>query len=443
MVHRLIDTSSKNWITSIKKILILLLVSHLSFGQIPNGYYDRAANLTGETLKKSLYNIIKGHTTYPYTSTGLDTWDILKIADQDPKNRDNVIGIYSGFSMNGEAEYNNGNGWSREHVWSKSRGNFGTSRGIGTDCHHLRAEDVSTNNARSNRNFDECSTVYIDKSGTYKGSTESFTSGTSFVWKPREEVLGDIARILFYMATRYEGENGEPDLELTEILQSRTSNEPLHARLSTLLTWHLEDPVSQAEKDRNNVIYDFQRNRNPYIDHPEYVECIWGNACQSTLLANIIVSDLQQNYDGTEKQVTVTTIPTGLAYKITYDSSSTLPSNAGEYIVKIDINELNYTGASSSILKINPIEANIIVSDLQQNYDGTEKQVKVTTIPTGLAYKITYDSSSTLPSNTGEYIVKIDINELNYTGAYSSILKINPIEANIIVSDLQQNYDGT
>lgn len=78
------------------------------------------------------------------------------------------------------------------------------------------------------------------------------------------------------MATRYEVENGEPDLELTEELQEQSDDDPVHAKLSVLLTWHNNDPVDDTEQTRNNIIYSYQNNRNPYIDHPEYVDLIWG-----------------------------------------------------------------------------------------------------------------------------------------------------------------------
>lgn len=270
--------------------LIHLLFTN-SFAQIPTGYYDDANGKSGSELKNTLNDIISGHTEYPYTSSSTDTWDILKEADKDPSNSNNVIGIYSGFSMDGPAEYAGGSGWNREHVWAKSRGDFGTSLGPGTDCHHLRAADISTNSARSNRNFDECSTPYTDASGTYNGATESFTSSTSFVWKPRAEVKGDIARIMFYMATRYEGENGELDLELTEVLQDGSSKEPLHAKLSVLLAWHQEDPVSTAEQQRNDIIYGYQGNRNPFIDHPEYVASIWGGSTSPSISVSTSLTD--------------------------------------------------------------------------------------------------------------------------------------------------------
>ena len=109
-----------------------------SFSQVPVGYYDSAEGLFGDELKNALYVIIKGHTEFPYTASTTDTWDILKESDNDPNNEDNVILFYTGWSVNAAQEYNNGSGWTREHVWAKSRGDFGTSLGPGTDAHHLR-----------------------------------------------------------------------------------------------------------------------------------------------------------------------------------------------------------------------------------------------------------------------------------------------------------------
>lgn len=260
----------------------LLLISGNVFAQIPSGYYDSASGLTGSSLKAALHDIIDGHTTYPYTSSLTDTWDILKEADRDPNDATKVIGLYSGFSMDAAAEYNSGDGWSREHVWAKSRGDFGTSQGAGTDCHHLRAEDVSTNSARNNRNFDNATTQYCDASGTYSGCTDSKTSSSEWVWEPRDEVKGDVARMIFYMVVRYEGDGSEPDLELVDYLLTNTDNSPYHGMASTLVEWHENDPVSSAETTRNDVIYSYQGNRNPFIDHPEYVCEIFSSYCSGS-----------------------------------------------------------------------------------------------------------------------------------------------------------------
>ncbi|NQT64362.1 MAG: endonuclease [Candidatus Marinimicrobia bacterium] len=259
-------------------VITVLLLTSIGFSQIPDGYYTPAEGLNGPSLKAALNSIISGHTSFPYTDFQTDCWDILKETDKDPNNPDNVILLYTGWSVNAAQEYNNENGWSREHVWAKSRGIYYTGFGseddiAATDVHHLRPADITVNSARNNRWFDYCSIPYIDEGD----STGSFTStDQEWVWQPRAEVIGDVARMMFYMATRYEGTGTEPDLELLdEIPTDRYTNDPVFAKLSTLLAWHVMDPVDQFEQNRNNIIYGYQGNRNPFIDHPEYIHLLW------------------------------------------------------------------------------------------------------------------------------------------------------------------------
>lgn len=254
-------------------VVILVLFSLYLPAQIPEGYYDSTEGLTGDQLKTSLYHIIKNHVEFPYTSPGTDVWDILKETDRDTLDADKVTLFYSGWSADASQEYNNGRGWTREHVYAKSHGDFGISKGAGTDIHHLKPADVSVNSARNNKDFDDGGEVYSDSDGI----TECKSDEDS--WEPRDKIKGDVARMLFYMATRYEGENNEPDLELVDGVNSVDLNQPgagFHGKLSTLLNWHHSDPVDSFEIRRNNIIFSFQNNRNPFIDHPEFAEKIWG-----------------------------------------------------------------------------------------------------------------------------------------------------------------------
>ena len=260
--------------------ILFVLWATILFGQTYGDYYQSAQGLKEADLKTALYDIIKGHTEFPYTSTGTDTWDILKETDKDPNNADNVIFLYSGQSiLAGTAgnEYRSASGWSREHVWAKSRGDFGTDKGAGTDVHHLRPEDISVNSTRNNRSFDNCQNCNeVWDNGLFTGSKYDLNEWT---FEPRDAIKGDVARMIFYMAVRYEGENGEPDLEMTEFLPSSTDKSPYHGRQSTLLSWHRADPIDDWERNRNEIIFSqFQHNRNPFIDIPELAEYIWGNA---------------------------------------------------------------------------------------------------------------------------------------------------------------------
>lgn len=230
---------------------------------------------------------LKGHTTYPYTASSTDTWDILKETDRDPNNPANVILLYSGISFNASKQDNGSNGtdvWNREHVWPQSRGNFNTkSEGIGTDCHNLRPADKTINSKRSNRFFHTVVTSSNDATTDavhllYKSSipTSCYYSKSSFTFEPRDAVKGDVARMILYMAVRYEGKNGEPDLELTESIFGNSDKQPFMGVKSTLLKWHAQDAVDDFERNRNEVVYKYQKNRNPFIDHPEFATAIWG-----------------------------------------------------------------------------------------------------------------------------------------------------------------------
>ncbi len=256
----------------IKTYSFLLFLSIAFFtvrGQIPAGYYDSANGLNGDALKTELNNIIDGHTelSYDYAKTA------LRETDEDTFNSNNVICFYTGWSY-GKFDFGNGSEeWNREHVWSKSHGDFGDSPPAGTDIHQLRPTDASVNSAKSNRDFDIGIYQYFD------GSGETQCYKDTDIWEPRDEVKGDVARIIFYMATRYEGENGEVDLEIVDYVNTAgTTKEPLYGKLNTLLQWHIDDPVDDWEINRNNIVYNnYQYNRNPFIDHPEYVNSIWGS----------------------------------------------------------------------------------------------------------------------------------------------------------------------
>lgn len=227
------------------------------FSQIPPGYYEDAAGLKGEALKTALHNIINNHTEYSYNN--LRDF-ILRETDEDPDNSNNVILLYTGRSQHKDTFGGGADDWNREHVWAKSHGDFGNTPPCGTDAHHIRPTDASVNSARGNKDFDNGGTQHQEATGCY------YTSST---WEPRDEVKGDVARMIFYMEVRYEGGSGEPDLEVVDYVN--TSPDPEHGKFSTLYEWHQQDPPDAFEINRNEVIYSYQGNRNPFIDHPEYL----------------------------------------------------------------------------------------------------------------------------------------------------------------------------
>jgi endonuclease I len=230
-------------------------------GPYDGTYYANAIGKSGSALRTSLHSIIRSQTVLTYDQV----WNALKDTDQDPNNTNNVIEIYSGRSI---AKSDNGGGvdqWNREHVWAKSHGDFGTVNGPGTDVHHLRPEDVTVNSTRGNLDFDNGGSA-VSQCGDCFSDSDSF--------EPRDAVKGDVARMIFYMAVRYEGDDGWPDLEPNNSVGNGTA--PYIGKLSVLKAWSAGDPPDAFEKRRNQVIYDtWQHNRNPFVDHPEWVASIW------------------------------------------------------------------------------------------------------------------------------------------------------------------------
>jgi len=230
-----------------------------NYSQSDNTYYADAYGKEGEALKASLHEIIDDHNELSYSQV----WDALKITDEDPANPSHVILLYSGESRPEDRNGGNVGEWNREHVWAKSHGDFGTSKGPGTDIHHLRPSDVQVNSSRGNLDFDNGGNANVKNCEECKRDENSF--------EPPDEAKGDVARMLFYMDVRYEGEESA-DLELNN--QVGNGNRPYHGKASVLLEWHKQDPVSEWEEKRNDEIQAIQGNRNPFIDHPEFAEAI-------------------------------------------------------------------------------------------------------------------------------------------------------------------------
>lgn len=267
----------------------------------PGSYYSRVNTSSPSQLRCSLHATIKGHTSYPYSGTGTSTWTILEIADEDPNNSGRILDAYRNRSyakVTDRAGTGSGLTYNREHTWPNSLGFASTTGDKGlpyapyTDTHMLYLTDAQWNADRGNKPFAKCDSNCGERateanngtgggSGGYPGNsnwvrTPDGNAGTFEVWGHRK---GDMARAVMYMAIRYEGGKdaatgqSEPDLELTDDRSRivKTSASPAYmGLLSTLIDWHLSDPPDAAEKARNEVIYSFQGNRNPFIDHPEW-----------------------------------------------------------------------------------------------------------------------------------------------------------------------------
>jgi endonuclease I len=241
-------------------------------------YYTTANAADASALRAAITSDISvNHKQLTYS----EVWTALTYTDEDPANSDNIILLYSGRSI---AKADNGSGsassnqdfWNREHSWAKSHGFPETSQLGYTDIHHLRPTDVSMNSDRGNRDFDIGGTA---------NSEAPENRSTTDTWEPRDDVKGDVARMMFYMDVRYDAgtESTMPDLILVDSVGTSTSTlsdgTGELGKLCTLFDWHSQDPVDTFETDRNNSIYEYQGNRNPFIDHPEWVDSLYASAC--------------------------------------------------------------------------------------------------------------------------------------------------------------------
>lgn len=225
--------------------------------EIEMDYYLDAINLQDEPLRIALNTIISENFNPLLYRDAI--W-VLEESDVDPNNSNNVILLYPGeYGESVPTGYSNdinGYYWNREHVWPQSRLGENVSydndfASIATDVHNLKPADPAENSLRSNDYFDNIRVANL-------------------TYEPNDNVKGDIARILFYMSTRY--------LELTLNDNPNTSSGQLTmGLLSVLLEWNEMDPVDDFERNRNEVIYKYQGNRNPFIDYPEFANLIWGD----------------------------------------------------------------------------------------------------------------------------------------------------------------------
>ncbi|KFC17939.1 endonuclease [Epilithonimonas lactis] len=265
-----------------KKSILLSLIgfSGLVMAQIPTGHYDGTDNLSGTALKTKLSQIeASGHKDLGYN------WAVFATADRDNYyEKDNsVLDIYSE-NPKGADPYNftivtnqcgnyNGEGvcYNREHTIPKST--FGDARPMHNDYHHLLATDGYVNGKRSNWPYGEVGTAsWTSKNGSKLGNSKLNGYGGT-VFEPIDEFKGDIARIYFYFATRYENQIQSFNYDMYDGTKTTVFAEPFR---SMLVKWHQQDPVSQKEIDRNNAVAKLQGNRNAYVDHPEFVAKIWG-----------------------------------------------------------------------------------------------------------------------------------------------------------------------
>ena len=314
-------------------------------GYTYSGSYYGSLDTTGTdgingTFNTALSNLIYPKNWYTYGGSGSDHLStILQSADQDPTNSANMIYLYTRDSV----KKNAASSWNREHVWpqSLSNNNWGTDK-AGADLLHIRPTYETTNSKRGNKKYG-----YISGSKTtetYQGMTYGYTSGNYF--EPLDSVKGDVARTIMYLYTTY-------NLKYT----NKISITNVFASYDTLLKWHTADQPDVLEGNRNNFSEtSIQKNRNPFVDHPEYAWRIFGDSCSAQVKADCMAKYPIEGYvpnpdsgqggqgqggeGGGQGQGGQGTIPTSGTYSIAFKNNG---SDSGSLVT-----EENYVDCVSS-----------------------------------------------------------------------------------------------
>lgn len=311
-------------------------IETLAFWQIPleppaNYIVEyQSMNGMGDTdLRNALHELIDDHVSFRYThgtkpgdsNHQVDVWDIIALADEHPESEGKVLDIYLNDTFDRQlAGPKTSPRYDREHSWPKSLG-FPDDRAANpaySDGHHLFAAYNSYNSSRSNKPYGESDNNADDRKptlenlgqgGGYMDEPDSSNYSYRDYWQTWLGRRGDVARAMFYMAIRYEGGSNEADLELTNdrsLVIARdvweTGGKAYMGILEVLLKWHREDPVDDLERRRNSVVYLFQGNRNPFIDHPELVETVFGAGptTSPTTTTSIWINELHYDNQGAD-----------------------------------------------------------------------------------------------------------------------------------------------
>jgi endonuclease I len=363
--------------------LLSLLISSQLFAQIPSGYYNSAEGLEGYTLKTALFNIIKDHNDQGYGAL----YSAYEDSDSDNyfENDGSVLDMYSEnptgtdpyYYTHGNNQCGNyseeGDCYNREHLFPQ--GFFNEASPMKNDIHHVVPSDGYVNGQRGSFPFGEVgSASWTSMNGSKKGSC-NFPGYSGTVFEPLDEFKGDIARCLLYFVTRYQNQLSG--------FQPHATNNPLDGSsdrsyeqwyVDLLISWHNQDPVSQREIDRNNAAYDFQGNRNPYIDHPEWVECVWYENCNTLEFISSPVTSAMVNvpyeynisYEVTEETESIecTTQPAWLNFSGNTSNNTALlsgtpqQSDIGDHDVVITLSEDGNTVTQEFTITVSPYGVN-------------------------------------------------------------------------------------
>ena len=318
-------------------------------------YYHAAEGLSGAALRGALHAIVTNG-AIQLDNAGEDA--AMKEIHTDPNNANNVLLLYNPTSSVPKTLYDVAGGWNKEHCWPESRNMSGDGPDQ-VDVHNLYAEDKDVNALRGNLIFDESDPA---DPGYRLPATNSApaTSRDSNSWEPPPTSKGNVARAAFYMALRYGvDEPGRPPLELVDAPDTNQMGV-----LTTLLAWHAADPPDPMESNRNEIIYStYQHNRNPFIDHPEWVEEIWGTnnvppqfvplAAQQIAVNSRLAFEVRALPTGGDPvTLAMSNAPAGAAFSPTNEAGTFVwtPTNAGT--VSVDFYATDNDGTTNQSVSI-------------------------------------------------------------------------------------------
>lgn len=375
--------------TTMKKILslfTLILLVQWTFAVDPSTnlatYYaniDGKATDSNDNLRKTLCTIISnGYTTIGYSSLPNSVY----AASSNPSDFYNGSGssktmedIYSSYpynsSQDGSSATTCGTGWNKEHTVPQSW--FNESSPMKSDAHHVFPTDIRMNSCRSNYPYGENNaSKYCSSYGYGHLGTSTFSGYTGQVFDPGSKedcggncYRGDLARVYFYMATRYRTTNFTNGTGGTSFTYTNGVADLTDYMKNLMLKWHREDPVSEKELKRNNAIYAHQHNRNPFVDYPCLVEYIWGDKKGETVsLSSLISGYTGVGTDCCSSEPTLTVSSSSVTISPIATSSSTTQT--------FTVTGANLTG-SISITKNSGSSSYITVSptSITSGYNGT------------------------------------------------------------------------
>ena len=344
-------TNSINYILQsyfMKKLstFLFLWLPLFIFAQESLGYYQSAESKTGAELKTALSAIVETHTQRTYANL----WTDMQTTDK--KSDGKVWDMYSNCSFIFGTNQDSGSGgsaecqfYNREHSFPKSW--MGISSGqensvpMGTDLFHLYPTDKYVNNQRSNYPFGETSTPTATYGNGSKLGTSTFAGYSGTIYEPPNEFKGDFARTYFYMVTAY-------DDKVASWTSDQLAGNKYPAlsswSVTLLLNWNRQDPVSPKEINRNNAVYGIQKNRNPFIDHPELAEYIWGVHNGELWSLTSALDEVKINFsispNPVNNEMTIQCEDQNLAYSIYDLNGQVLLENNLNYSHSIAVNNL-------------------------------------------------------------------------------------------------------